>query len=1380
MRLLWLVMVLTSIRGHLALRRLAPLLGRVPGRRAGAPLRSTRRPLETGAAGSVSEVGFTVDAPFEPSGDQPRAIDELVERLKGGSRFQVLRGATGTGKTFVIAHTVSRLRKPALVLCHNKTLAAQLARELKAYMPRAAVELFVSYYNYYRPEAYMVAADKYLSKISSINAELDAMRHRATKALFERRDVVIVASVSCIYSLGLPSSYLNARVSLESGMALDIDECVQMLKGNLYTEAGAPPEDPDTGLVSLEEGPLERGTYGLRPRVGGVDLFVWPPYEESPLRLTLVGDRLARIARVAAAPPDEARRLSQELQSGDGGAEESGVPQIFSTLSASHSEEEEVLQSTFLYPARHHVTSQQSLRAGCDSIEREMRGRLEELMAEGRQAEAARLRERTESDLVLLREMGTCNGVENYSRHFSGRAEGAPPETLLDYFGGDDWLLVADESHVSLPQLRAMFLADRHRKRVLVQHGFRLPSALDNRPLSAAEFWGKVGQGVFVSATPGKLELELSAPHSVGAAARFDGQKLLEGGGNVVEMLIRPTHVLDPPIAVAPREGQLERLLEELRAEVAEGRASLVVALTKRDAEDLSEWLGARGVRSDYLHSGLSTPERSEVLKALQEGAIDVIVGVNLLREGLDLPQVGLVAILDADKEGFLRNDRSLIQSVGRAARNARGRAIFFADRVTPSMRRCMDETERRRGLQMKYNEEHRAVPLSTASSVTKSVFDIAREEVGDLAREAEWSSPPAAARPRRRRSAAAAAKAPPVDVDELLPHAAALREMARELPQAPGVYLWRSGPGADAEVLYVGKAKNLRSRALSYLGAARDGGFRGRRMLRMLEKARHVAFERTPDEHGALLLESRRIKELQPTYNVLLRDDAFYPYICVDLSAEPPRLESVAQLVERSPQKRYFGPFTDAAELRGLLADLEAVFDLRRARFEVRYAGKDDGSYRRDVRDCLRTLEGRGDEVLERRAASLSAEQRAAFDALQAVLARRRELSHVGDAADAPPRDAAAVTLAAMPSATTMAVVQLLQFRAGELLQRFSYLEHVPPSPDGGVDEADVAEVLFRCLERHYLAAAPEQAPQLLLVPPGVRDEQRRSLAALLRRKRGDLEEEFSAGGGGKRPAVRPPRAKGAAAVAERKAMDLAAANAETEAERLAGASTRARRQMEQAAELLALPRAPRRIEAYDISHLGGEKTVASRVVFIDGRPAKHLYRSYNIRSVREGDVDDFASMKEVMERRFARTDAERFDDEHALPDLVLIDGGKGQLSSALKGVSAAGQSVAPAGEAPPIAGEDAPPSAPFLCSLAKREEEIFLPGESMPLEADADSDAVRLLRAVRDESHRFALRAHRRRRSRALVPDRRRAAGRGRAAQPADEDDEGERASN
>ncbi|MGI9627330.1 MAG: excinuclease ABC subunit UvrB [Longimicrobiales bacterium] len=591
---------------------------------------------------------FEIRAPFEPKGDQPAAIKELAAGLRAGTQYQTLLGATGTGKTLTMAHVIAELGRPTLVMSHNKTLAAQLYGELKSLLPANAVEYFISYYDYYQPEAYVPATDTYIEKDASINEDIERLRLRATSSLIERRDVVVVASVSCIYGLGNPVDYRGLMLHLKTGDEIPRQEILRGLVDILYKR---------------NDIAFERGTF----RVRGDTVEIFPAYDEQAIRIELWGDEIERITRF--------EPLTGEIIT--------------------------PLDKTSIYPASHYVTRRATIEEMEPMVRDELAAQLEVFRGQGRLLEAQRIETRTNFDLEMMLEIGTCPGIENYSRYTSGRREGERPACLFDYFP-DDMLVIVDESHASVPQINGMYKGDRSRKLTLIEHGFRLPSALDNRPLKFEEWESLLNQVVFMSATPGEFELERS-------------------GGVVTEQIIRPTGLVDPPIDVRPIRGQVDDLLAEIRERTARSERVLVTTLTKRMAEDLSEYLQSVGVRVRYLHSDIAAIERMEILRTLRLGRIDVLVGINLLREGLDLPEVSLVAILDADTEGFLRDARSLIQTVGRAARNVNGKAILYADKITDSMRRCLDETERRRVIQVAHNEEHGITP----ATITKSIEEI-------------------------------------------------------------------------------------------------------------------------------------------------------------------------------------------------------------------------------------------------------------------------------------------------------------------------------------------------------------------------------------------------------------------------------------------------------------------------------------------------------------------------------------------------------------------------------------------------------------------------------------------------------------------------------
>mgnify|MGYP001098562402 FL=1 len=609
---------------------------------------------------------FKLHAPYEPTGDQPQAIEKLVKGFKEGNQFETLLGVTGSGKTFTMANVIQALNKPTLIISHNKTLAAQLYGEMKEFFPENAVEYFVSYYDYYQPEAYVPQSDTYIAKDSAVNDEIDKLRLSATAALAERKDVIIVASVSCIYGIGSPDDYMNMMVSLRPGMEIDRDDVIKGLIDMQYTR---------------NEMDFKRGTF----RVHGDVLEIFPANNtDTAIRVEFFGDEIDRITEVDV--------LTGEIKC--------------------------ILKHAAVFPASHYVVPQEKMNAACDRIEAELEERVRYFKGEDKLLEAQRIAERTNFDIEMMKETGFCSGIENYSRHLAGRAEGEMPETLMDYFP-DDFLIIVDESHITIPQVRGMYAGDRSRKQTLVDYGFRLPSALDNRPLNFEEFESKIDQMLFVSATPNVYENE---------------HELLR-----VEQIIRPTGLLDPEISVRPVEGQIDDLIGEVNKETKNHHKVLITTLTKRMAEDLTQYMSELGIRVKYLHSDIDTLERAEIIRDLRLDVFDVLVGINLLREGLDIPEITLVAILDADKEGFLRSETSLIQTIGRAARNSEGHVIMYADKITDSMRVAIDETERRRKLQQAYNEEHGITP----KTIQKSVRDLIAISKKVAAEEMEFDKDP-------------------------------------------------------------------------------------------------------------------------------------------------------------------------------------------------------------------------------------------------------------------------------------------------------------------------------------------------------------------------------------------------------------------------------------------------------------------------------------------------------------------------------------------------------------------------------------------------------------------------------------------------------------
>ncbi len=602
---------------------------------------------------------FKITSEFKPTGDQPQAIEKLTAGVKSGLPHQVLLGVTGSGKTFTMANVIQNVQKPTLIISHNKTLAAQLAQEFRMFFPDNAVEYFVSYYDYYQPEAYVPSSDTYIEKDASINEEIEKLRLATTASLLTRKDVIVVASVSCIYNLGSPIEYGQAILEVGNGMKAGFEQVLKILQKMYYER---------------NDYEFKRGNY----RVKGDTIDIFPSYMDTGFRLQFLGDKVERVAKLDV--------LTGQTENTEG--------------------------VSVIYPAKHYITPEQRLLPGMKQIEIDLGARLKELKKQGKLVEAQRLEQRTNYDLEMIREFGYCNGIENYSRYFDGRAPGEPPYSLLNFFP-DDYLVIIDESHITLPQIRGMYNGDQARKRTLIDFGFRLPSALDNRPLKFDEFQRRVKQAVYVSATPDEYEISLSE-------------------GNVAQQLIRPTGLLDPEIEVRKTEGQIPDLVKEIARRVEVGERTLVTTLTKRMAEDLADYLKEQGIKVHYLHSDVKTLERSDILQALRLGEYDVIVGINLLREGLDLPEVSLVAILDADKEGFLRSRTSMIQTMGRAARHLNGRVIMYADKITKSMEAAIDETNRRREHQKKYNEEHNITPRGIIRGFRERLIEKVEEETGE------------------------------------------------------------------------------------------------------------------------------------------------------------------------------------------------------------------------------------------------------------------------------------------------------------------------------------------------------------------------------------------------------------------------------------------------------------------------------------------------------------------------------------------------------------------------------------------------------------------------------------------------------------------------
>jgi excinuclease ABC subunit B len=1291
---------------------------------------------------------FQVTSPYPPMGDQPQAIETLVAQVQRGDKYSVLRGCTGTGKTFVMAHTIARLGKPTLVLCHNKTLAAQLARELRSCLRYNHVELFVSYYNHYVPESYNESKDRYTAKKSSINDELDALRHLATRSLVQHKDVVVVASVSCIYGLGMPKAYLDACIQWSVGDSVgDREHVVGAVERLLY----ALPEES----VGMSTNDLCRGHYHWSSNhpSSTESLMIWPPSESYPLRIDF--------------------------------QQESDNSLVVSAIAYGHSTGMESTSTVTLFPAKHHIAaSQEQFDESLARIEEEMMDRVRTLRAQSKTVEADRLSHKVSQDLLMLRETGTCSGVENYSRHMALRNAGEAPDTLLDYFGYatdtietesglktpiptktklDDWLLIVDESHVALPQLKAMYGGDRARKEKLVKHGYRLPSALDNRPLRDDEFWQRISQAIFVSATPSRQELDLI--HNI-------------PDNNPVQMVIRPTFVCDPEIEVRPIKHQLDDLLKETLDRVQRRERTLAVTLTKRDAEDLALYLTEHGVAASFIHSGLNTHERSNALKDLQNGTIDCLVGVNLLREGLDLPQVSLVAVLNSDSEGFLRSETALLQTIGRAARNRHGKAILYANRITDSMQKCIDATKSRRKIQLEYNAMNGKEMRSTEGSSVLSIFDLLKDKI-----QAERPIEVVVQTDRFD-------KRPLEDYDpsklalEQLPTTSLnvstsdhkVEVVTDHIPSKPGVYFWKDN---ENNILYIGKAKRLRSRVKSYL---LSGAKHSPRIWTMIMKATRVEFILTPSDRDALTLENKLIKHHQPPYNVLLKDDVSYPYICATLGDAFPQFTSMPrrQDGEKAVRYKYYGPYPHYAEINTILQGIEEKYDLRSKSFQARFGTFDKNEFQKLFNQAL-------EDVFEP-----SSSKESVGSSLSLLRSSYEESSTLFESHYNTCRDVVAVGKSV--DETTI-IIYVLQLRNGMVAGQFSYACEVA---SGMTSTHDFADAIQHVLEhRHYPSGGSRTNgkhsffPDEILIQYPLPDAT--ALRAVVRSSKLAAEPQALNCKSKVVVAVRVQAGRGVRKESDERALQCAIDNADQVANDMALANLANvpvtsvdGTAIKELAAMLSLRKEPQRIECFDISHTQGEDTVGSRVVFIDGKAAPHLYRTFNVKGVT--GPDDYASIAEVLERRFRRVWRSNMDpsedgkhlvdssDPWAMPDLVVIDGGKGQLSAALKGMSKANvfpddpysffPDVAVSDDAttkstklekvdiveeiyPPLEASVSKQQAFVpVVALAKKKEELFVRHESVPVNESADSSGLLLLRALRDESHRFALKNHRRKR--------------------------------
>ena len=1066
------------------------------------------------------------------------------------------------------------------------------------------------------------------------------LRHRATRALVERKDVVIVASVSCLYGVGMPEKYVKHSMRIEPGAHVGSpSEFRNKLEDILYEEA-----------ASLED--MQPGEYHMHTgEDGNADVRIHPPYEKDAVAVRLVGGTTVACCSL------------EDLEHGEDGMSMEG-------------------EGFTLYPARHYVSSEEQRERACERIEEELAQQTAHLHAQNDFIAAERLEEIVSQDLELIRTVGHCKGIENYSRHIDGRDPNQAPYTLVDFFNythatdaeGKGWLLCVDESHITLPQINAMYHGDRARKKKLVKHGFRLPSALDNRPLKFDEFWDLCHQTVFLSATPNHVERGWCDEAANALEGAGEGR-----GADMVEMVIRPTHCLDPLIEVRPKGEQLESCFREIEAQVARGEKTFILTISKRDAEEMTLWLQAKGVRCDYIHSGLNATDRARVLQRLQHGAIDAIVGVNLLREGLDVPEVSLVVVLAADCEGFLRSKTSLIQAIGRAARHKNGRALFFADRVTGAMRECMEETERRRGIQMAYNNAHGLTPYSCTNTETKSIFEVLDKDIQEeqerlaTARKAMASGEAGndgASQRSRLGDAAVSTSGGELDdsqwnsIDD--ERFEILKDTVAAFPTTPGVYTWK---GEGGEVLYVGKAKSLRNRAKSYLASTKDQSFRTKRMAAMIARARSVDYHATPTEGEALVMEAQLIKHLQPLYNILLKDGSRFPYLKIT-DAEVPELKIA---YERS-KGTYFGPYANTASIKSVMQALETHLGLGVARVEARY-----GAGQEAYRDLMRRAEAilRGEHVVS------------GVDVPHALL------GHGGVRCD--------VAVVQSTGGKEVAegdggecLVHVVS-GAGMGASKFAYRLRAT-----SVDSASMGAILQRALEHHY-SSVEGGVPSRVIVQHALPDAS--WIEAIIQDQRNGQEEEEVV-------VVGPP------SPSEQILVDDAAQEVRVEAREERIRAHLSEVGVTELGDLLGLDAKPDRIECFDVSHLQGEAVFASCVTFVDGKPQPRAHKRLFLSG--HGN-DDAGGIERAVFERYADASGK------GLPDLVVVDGGKGQLTAARRGLERAGVSLP-------------------VCAIAKRHEHVFVPGRSDPLDADASSPGVLLLRAIRDESHRFALKAHRR----------------------------------
>lgn len=1269
-------------------------------------------------------------APFAPSGDQPSAIEKCAALLRDGDRKYVcLRGATGTGKTFVVANVLAGMDKPALVVVPNKTLAAQVARELRAYLGEThRVELFVSHFSVYVPESY--SNGRYTEKRSAIDADLDALRHRATRALVEPgKTPVIVASVSCLYGLGLPTDYVDAALTIEIGAAASVHGIRGLeskLRDDLLYERVMPYMEVERGQFKTSPAPDDENCFTVE---------IWPPYLESALEL--------------------------RIRENDG-----TVVSCQSRGCSTH--------SLTIWPRVHYITPAERLQRALVSIQNELEEQSKMLRGEGFALEADRLEQRTNADLQLLRELGWCPGAEHYSRHLRGARPEEPPVTLLDYFSYSadgskkkrDWILVADESHVMLPQLRAMHGGDRSRKLSLVAAGYRLPSALDNRPLMSEEFWERVPQALLVSATPGDIETSWVGGKSSDA---------------MVDMVVRPSGVLDPPVHIIGKENQLEQLAQRVSEKAKLGERSLVCVLTKADTEDLSMYLNAQGVRADWVHSELTAPQRAEKLSKLQRGELDCIVGAQLLREGLDLPSVSLVAILDADVPGFMRSARSLMQMAGRAARNKHGECVLFADSVTGAMRDMMSEVDRRREKQHRHNVENNLTPTTAtlgSSTSTLSLFEVMADEItkekekwvveqsvgltsqnrSDVDEEAVEK----ALRSWRKRREGGVVRPGPKPSDSLkmenantaegeklvaetvldrygidATHVERLRRLHRDMPAKTGVYRWLD---VDGKVLYIGKAKNLRSRTGHYLSPALIQA--SPRHRKLLASARTLDAVLTPGgEADALALEARLIQRERPALNILLKDAPKPESARIVLTSKNSdgRLFIARFQNEFDPSKveRVWTLPTREAAIR-TMAFLERALDLRGVSFRSRFgetAAIAQWKFAVDIASMV--LDAKYDDAIAK--LELHGELAAALEIrVSAQEEAERGQGSRGSLAALLQADSSAKhwnmdIIAAASSGGGTCAVKIVKVRDGVIVDVLGSSVDVPnATADDDIAEATLAEAAQLVAEQMY-ASETSDRPDVVYIPHVVAEPVQ--LRAALK--------SLGIGGSSRSKVLHHGSAKEGSLL--QALADVALENADESARATASKSIAALRLK----DAIALSASPKSIEGVDVSHLAGQNAVTSFVRFEGGSPAPLKHKRYEL-SEAVTPSDDYGGIAESITARLSS--------KGALPDVLMIDGGAGQLTAAANAILEAGVVISN------MVGEDDRPldlanSKPrrtvALCALAKGrssgEEALWIPalspaGRCVGVRVDdAHVDALRLLRAVRDSAHAVALGAHR-----------------------------------